>query len=294
MADADLNAEDDDEAEPEDEAPDAVHEADDEPDDEADDLDAPDGHDEDTGEIQDLDLEDMADPDDGLREIITEPGWYLPGGDGRDPRQPGRSLREPDRPGRHSSCPAGCWPTSRIRWPEPPRHTAGTTSDSRHRQMGLRRGRAGAEPGRVELARTWPTKEGAAAAAVGGTRSPSGSAQPLRRPVRASPARGGASRRTASSSAPPRQRSASGGKRPVTPDRPLALGSARGGVMVAVARAPHRVDRPHRAPSPWRPGSPRARSPTATAPCRGKLSLKVELRRRENWFRHGRLTTGTA
>ena len=79
VADADLDAEDDDEAEPEDEAPDAVHEADDEPEDDADDLDAPDGHDEDTGEIQVLELEDMVDPDDGLREIITEPGWYLPG-----------------------------------------------------------------------------------------------------------------------------------------------------------------------------------------------------------------------
>jgi hypothetical protein len=79
VADADLDS-DDDEAEPEDEAPDAVHEADDEPEDDADDLDAPEGeHDEETGEIQDLELEDMVDPDDGLREIITEPGWYLPG-----------------------------------------------------------------------------------------------------------------------------------------------------------------------------------------------------------------------
>ena len=94
--DADLDAEYDDEAEPEDEAPDAVTEADDQADDEAeyeaedeadgrgggrrDDLDAPEGeHTADTGEIQDLELEDIVDPDDGLREIITEPGWCCPG-----------------------------------------------------------------------------------------------------------------------------------------------------------------------------------------------------------------------
>jgi hypothetical protein len=36
-------------------------------------------HDQDTGEIQGLELEAMTDPDDGLGDIITDPGWYLPG-----------------------------------------------------------------------------------------------------------------------------------------------------------------------------------------------------------------------
>jgi hypothetical protein len=65
---------------PEDDAPGAAQEPDDAREDDAGDLDAPEGeHDQDTGEIAGLELEDLADPDDGLGDIITEPGWYLPG-----------------------------------------------------------------------------------------------------------------------------------------------------------------------------------------------------------------------
>ena len=79
LSDTDPDAEDTGaEAEVEDDEP-AVEDDELEPEEDAEDLDAESGEQGQDSGIEEFELEAMADLDDGLGEIITEPGWYLPG-----------------------------------------------------------------------------------------------------------------------------------------------------------------------------------------------------------------------
>ena len=279
--DAGLDAEYDDEGEPEDEAPGAVTEADDQADDEAeyeaeyeaddeaeddaDDLDAPEGeHAADTGEIQGLELEDMVDPDDGLREIITEPGWYLPGETDMTRGSPGvgsGSLIPQD----DLVMSGGLLPDEPDPVIEAPSALAEDDNDfsaTAGWASAVENGAEPAEPSWLGLAH----EEGAAAAVeheVSFEAAPSPSDDLFALP----PSRR-ASRRTGRSSAPPRRRGSTGGRTRSPRSPPSRSATARrASRWRSTGRSACRSTPPRS--SPWRPRRSGARSPTATAPCRG-------------------------
>ena len=226
------------------------------------------------------------DPDDGLREIITEPVWYLPGETDMTRGSPGvglRSLIPQDdlvMPGRTAARRAGSGGRG------PLGTGRGRQRLQRHGRVGLRRGERGgaAEPSWLGLAH----EEGAAAAVeheVSFEVAPSPSddlfALP---PLEEGVPENGSELGTPSPAGLDRWQD------PLAPIAPLALGDGPVGITVAQHGPLERVDRPHRARRHGDRGDqaldlPRRRRRVVGADAEGGAAPARER------LRHGRLTT---